>query len=70
MQENKEKEFYVEGVKGLNMKMIYVEDGTFTMGADEEDIYAYDDEKPSHQVSVDSYYKGNFFPIHRYHIHF
>ena len=60
MQENKQEEFYIEGIKHLNMKMIYVEGGTFTMGADEEDIYAYDDEKPSHQVSVDSYFIGAY----------
>ena len=60
MQENKEEEFYIEGIKHLNMKMIYVEGGTFTMGADEEDIYAYDDEKPSHQVSVDSFFIGAY----------
>ena len=51
---------YIENIKNINMLMVYVEGGTFTMGADEQDRYASDDEKPSHQVSVDSYYIGAF----------
>lgn len=42
---------------GLNMKMIYVEGGTFQMGAtSEQGSDAYDDEKPVHTVTLDSYY--------------
>lgn len=49
---------YVEqaGV-GLNMKMIFVEGGTFRMGATEEqgsDVHS--DERPVHSVTLDSYY--------------
>ena len=46
-------------VKGVNFEMVAVEGGTFTMGATEEqgsDVY--DDEKPTHQVTLSSYYIG------------
>ncbi len=50
-------ENYVETALGLNMKMIYVEGGTFQMGAtSEQGGDAYDDEKPVHSVTLDSYY--------------
>ena len=52
-------EFNVNGVK---FTMKYVEGGLFMMGADEgpidESVEAYDDEKPSHKVYLDSYYIG------------
>lgn len=48
---------YVETVKGLNMKMVLVEGGTFQMGAtSEQGSDADDDEKPAHSVTLDSYY--------------
>ena len=48
---------YVETVKGLNMKMVFVEGGTFQMGATSEQGSDYDrDEKPVHSVTLDSYY--------------
>ena len=46
-------------VSGVSFDMIAVEGGTFTMGATEEqgsDVY--DDEKPTHQVTLSSYYIG------------
>ena len=45
---------YTETVKGLNMKMILVEGGTFAMGSNN----GYDDERPVHTVTLDSYYIG------------
>ena len=39
---------------GLNLKMIYVEGGTFAMGTTSGD----DDERPVHNVTLDSYYIG------------
>ena len=45
---------YIETVKGLNMKMIFVEGGTFAMGSTSGDS----DEKPVHNVTLDSYYIG------------
>ena len=45
---------YIETAKGLNIKMIYVEGGTFAMGSNSGD----DDEKPVHNVTLDSYYIG------------
>lgn len=49
---------YVEDANcGLNMRMIYVEGGTFTMGATaEQSDEAYDDEYPTHEVALSSYY--------------
>ena len=53
MAEHKD-ETYVETAKGINLKMIYVEGGTFAMGSNSGD----DDEKPVHNVTLDSYYIG------------
>ena len=50
---------YVENTMNINMKMVYVEGGTFTMGATEEQRGdADDDEFPTHRVTLDSYYIG------------
>lgn len=51
---------YIENVKDLNMKMIYVKGGTFIMGASSGDSDAYDHERPAHQVTLDSYYIAEF----------
>ena len=48
-------EFNVNGVK---FTMKYVEGGSFMMGALDDDDEAYDNEKPSHKVNLDSYYIG------------
>ena len=45
---------FTETVKGLNLKMILVEGGTFAMGSTSGDS----DEKPVHNVTLDSYYIG------------
>ena len=45
---------YTETVNGLNLKMIFVEGGTFAMGSND----GYGDEKPVHNVTLDSYYIG------------
>ncbi|MDO5496463.1 MAG: formylglycine-generating enzyme family protein [Alistipes sp.] len=50
-----EKDF-VESERGLNMRMVYVEGGTFTMGASEYDSEAYGREKPAHQVTLSPFY--------------
>ena len=48
---------YVETIKGLNMKMVYVEGGTLQMGATtEQGSDAYSEEKPVHSVTLSSYY--------------
>ncbi len=50
---------FVETVKDLNMKMVYVEGGTFQMGAtSEQGEEAFGDEKPAHSVSLNPYYIG------------
>ena len=45
---------YIETAKGLNLKMIFVEGGTFAMGSNDGP----DNEKPVHNVTLDSYYIG------------
>ena len=48
---------YIETAKGLNIKMIPVEGGTFQMGATSEQGSDYkSDERPVHSVTLDSYY--------------
>ena len=54
LSERKE-ETYVETANGLNLKMIRVEGGTFAMGSNDD---GYDDERPVHNVTLDSYYIG------------
>ncbi len=51
---------YVENANcGLDMKMVYVEGGTFTMGATSEQSGEADsNESPTHSVTLDSYYIG------------
>ena len=55
-------EDYVEkGVSGFSFDMVYVEGGTFRMGATEEQGEDYDsDEKPVHSVTLSDYYIGKF----------
>ena len=43
---------------GVSFTMIPVEGGTFTMGATSEMTEPWDDEKPTHQVTLSSYYIG------------
>ena len=46
-------------VNGVSFNMVFVEGGTFTMGATkEQDSEAYDDEKPTHSVTLSDYYIG------------
>ena len=45
-------------VYGVRFTMKYVEGGSFIMGAADSDTDAYDTEKPSHKVILDSYYMG------------
>ncbi len=46
-------------VDGVDFTMVYVEGGTFTMGAtSEQGSDVYDREKPAHQVTLSSYYIG------------
>ena len=45
-------------VNGVTFNMIKVEGGTFTMGATSEMTEPWDDEKPTHKVTLSSYYIG------------
>ena len=45
-------------VNGVSFKMVYVEGGTFTMGATDGDTDAWDNERPAHQVTLSDYHIG------------
>ena len=56
---------FVETAGGINLPMIFVEGGTFKMGATEEQgSDADENEKPVHNVTVSSYYIGKFEVTH------
>ena len=50
----------VLNVNGVMLDMIKVDGGTFYMGAPETDNDAYDREKPTHKVTLDSFYIGKY----------
>lgn len=52
------KDYEEKAVSGLSFEMVYVQGGTFRMGAAEDDEEAYDREKPSHSVTLSDYYIG------------
>ena len=48
-------------VKGVSFEMVYVEGGTFTMGAtSEQGSSAYDSNNPAHLVTLSDYYIGKY----------
>jgi formylglycine-generating enzyme required for sulfatase activity len=51
---------YIETAAGLDIKMIYVDGGTFKMGSTDQDPDAGVPEKPQHDVTVDSFYIAEF----------
>ena len=51
-------ETFTVNVNGVSFTMVKVEGGTFMMGAAEQDIYAYSEEKPAHKVTLSSYCIG------------
>jgi formylglycine-generating enzyme required for sulfatase activity len=44
----------------LDIEMVFVEGGTFTMGCTAEQTFCYSDEKPTHSVTVSSFYIGKY----------
>ena len=44
----------------IDIPMVYVAGGTFTMGASDNDSEAYSNEKPAHRVTVSSFYIGKY----------
>lgn len=56
--ETKAKKVRVFNLDGIIFKMVFVEGGTFTMGAMADDTEAESYEKPAHKVTLDSYYIG------------
>ena len=54
-----EEKYETFAVDGVEFKMVFVEGGTFTMGAtSEQGKDAYDDEYPTHSVTLSDYYIG------------
>ena len=52
---------FTETTLSLNLDMIYVEGGTFTMGCTREQGYdCFADEKPAHQVTLSSFFIGKY----------
>jgi len=45
---------YIEDCEGMNLKMIWIEGGTFQMGSND----GRDDEKPVHEVTLDGFWLG------------
>ncbi|MGM9799616.1 MAG: formylglycine-generating enzyme family protein [Muribaculaceae bacterium] len=59
--ENSEYDVSIIGTDVLKFEMVYVPGGTFTMGATaEQGDYAWDDEKPTHSVTLSGYYIGKY----------
>ena len=56
--QEKESVFEIKLDEDVKFKMIYVEGGTFMMGANEGDSKAFEWVKPAHQVKLSSYYIG------------
>ena len=56
--ETKAREVRTINLDGIIFKMVYVEGGSFTMGAMDGDTFAKSYEKPAHKVTLDSYYIG------------
>lgn len=54
---NREKTLHIE-VNGVGFNMIFVEGGTFTMGATFEQSFPLDNEFPIHEVKLSDYYIG------------
>lgn len=51
---------FVESAAGLEIKMVYVDGGTFKMGSTDDDPDAGVPEKPQHEVTVSSFYISEF----------
>jgi len=55
----KVQENYIESAYGLNLEMVFVKGGTFTMGCtSEQDSDCETNEKPAHQVTLSDFYVG------------
>lgn len=53
-------ENYVETAFGMELQMVYVEGGTFMMGAPDDERPICDGERPIHSVTLDDFYIGKF----------
>ena len=56
----KGEENYVETAFGMELQMVYVEGGTFMMGAPDGEFPTRDGERPIHNVILDDFYIGKF----------
>lgn len=51
---------YTVNAGECSLDMVFVEGGSFMMGADGRAEFTHEDEKPAHEVSLDSYYIGRY----------
>ena len=59
--QGQEKEITVALTDSVTMEFVKIEPGTFTMGSPNSDSYAYDREKPQHQVTISKgFYLGKY----------
>ena len=54
-------QYFVEDLgSGIELEMVYIPDGTFTMGAPETEEGSTDDERPQHQVTLPFFFMGKY----------
>ena len=54
-------QYYIEDLgSGVELEMVLIPEGTFTMGAPEDEEGSSDDERPQHQVTVPTFFIGRY----------
>ncbi|WP_414622069.1 formylglycine-generating enzyme family protein [Calothrix sp. CCY 0018] len=54
-------QYYIEDLgSGIELEMVYIPDGTFTMGAPETEEGSSDSERPQHQVTLPFFFMGKY----------
>mgnify|MGYP001793934236 CR=1 FL=1 len=54
-------QYYIEDLgSGIELEMVYIPDGTFIMGAPEDEEGSRDSERPQHEVTVPSFFMGKY----------
>jgi formylglycine-generating enzyme required for sulfatase activity len=50
----------IETLNGVNLEMVYIPGGTFTMGAPQNEAESNDNEKPQHPVTIQPFFMGKY----------
>ncbi|MEB3220014.1 MAG: formylglycine-generating enzyme family protein [Nostocales cyanobacterium 94392] len=54
-------QYYIEDLgNGVELEMVLIPAGTFTMGAPEDEEGSKDNERPQHQVTVPTFFMGRY----------